>query len=374
MCESPDDPPKKKAEDFGNATDELPEKQNPDSDQSGVVLPCKNHWFGIRVKDEDGKPVRDIKVQVKLSDGSVNASVPLDEKGEFETPKNLPEGECEVSFPETYNLEWWPEGGSEGSFKVNQQAAIGDGDCLLSIAHTLGFRDYQSIWKRSKNKDLKNECPNPNQIHGAKQKTVHAPDQKDKIDKKAVDKTWPYVVKTKKPVKLRIVLVDREAKPWPGKDWEITAPVNKKGTTANDGLIEVEIPADAKAGKLKVTLKPVPPGPGPVLPVPAYDPMKYPQAIKADDFNDPAPAAADAELDEAEWDLSIGSLMAFDRNRGVHARLRNLGFPCEVVAVDDETKKSVKAYQRHLMKLKKAQSTGLNKDIQDPLRDLHDKP
>ena len=76
--------------------------------------PQKNKdWIGVRVIDESGKAVKDIKVKMKLTDGSVVtidfASTALDGDGSYKTARTIDPGDCEISFPDTYDIEWKPQ-------------------------------------------------------------------------------------------------------------------------------------------------------------------------------------------------------------------------------------------------------------------------
>ncbi len=76
---------------------------------NGAVLPCqKKHWFGIRVVDEKGKPVPGVKVKLKLTDGTTPA-ITIDDTGGYTTAKCLEAGNCEVTFPELFDVEWKPQ-------------------------------------------------------------------------------------------------------------------------------------------------------------------------------------------------------------------------------------------------------------------------
>jgi hypothetical protein len=70
----------------------------------------KKDWIGVRVVDEDGKPVKDVKVRLKLTDGSVTtvdfASAKLEADGSYRTEKILDPGDCEISFPDLFDVEW----------------------------------------------------------------------------------------------------------------------------------------------------------------------------------------------------------------------------------------------------------------------------
>lgn len=66
------------------------------------------HWIGVRVVDEAGKPVPGIKVTLKLTDGT-NPTITTDSTGSYTTTKTLDAGNCEISFPDLFDLEWNPQ-------------------------------------------------------------------------------------------------------------------------------------------------------------------------------------------------------------------------------------------------------------------------
>lgn len=174
------------------------------------------------------------------------------------------------------------------------------------------------------------------------------------------------------PCQLRIVLVDKEEKPLNGWDWELTAPVAKKGKTGADGLIRVSnLDASKASGTLKVTLKkPVPPVVPPVPVVPVPNPPPYPPAIDEAQFKDKNPTKP-VDSDKIEWTLKIGSLPSHKVKTGVLARLRNLGYNIDVDAADDKITPVVKSYQKVVLKQDKP--SGKHADIQQALEDHHSK-
>jgi hypothetical protein len=63
--------------------------------------------------DERGRPVKDVKVQLKLTDGQVVvidfASAELAPDGSYRTEKVLEPGRREISFPDLDASEWRPK-------------------------------------------------------------------------------------------------------------------------------------------------------------------------------------------------------------------------------------------------------------------------
>jgi hypothetical protein len=349
----------------GGGKKEAPEPSHP---------PRQKHWIGIRAVDEAGKAVKDVTAELLLTGGS-QASVdfstePVEPDGTWRTEKVLDYGQCTVSFPDLYNVEWWPQGGSGGDGSAAQTATVAGGDCAISLADKWGFREYLTAWNNAKNKDLKAGRPNPNQL--LEGDVLNAPDQKDKTVKKFTDQVWTFVVKTKKPAKLRLVLVDKNCAPLSGKAWELLSPIKRSGTTGAGGLIEVaEIPLQETSASLKVKLSepPAPPPPEPPAAAPVI-PTPYPPDIVEVEFTDKDPSK-ESPSHTAEWTLQVGSLPTYNADEGVRARLHNLGFGCDVEDGADVSARAVKAYQRFF--LKNMNGTGVAKDIESDIRDRHDK-
>ncbi len=349
---------------------------DPVPDKKKGNQPCDKqdkHWIGVRVEDEDGNLVKDVTVHLKLpGDNELDVdmgSAKLEKDGSYHTKKIYDAGTCEFSFPEMINLEWWPKGGAAGAATANGTATVADGDCTVSIAEALKFRDYHSIWDRSENNNLKKDRPTPN--HLTKDDALSTPDEKDKVEKKAMDQVWIFVVKNRKPAKLRIVLTDKDGKPLGGKKWDLKTPVADSGTTGNDGLVEVkELPGKYKDASVEVTLKDAAKPPKKSLPPKTPDPPPYPLNIIPDDFKDKN-EKLDFGKQLVKVEVKIGSLEAFNRKPGVLARLHNLGFCCDIDSDDPRIEKGVKAYQRFFMKNKNG--SGKPEDIQDDARTRHDK-
>lgn len=70
-------------------------------------------WIGVLVVDERGRPVKDVKVKLKLTDGSEVVidflSAELQPDGSYRTDRVLDPGQCEISFPELCDAEWRPK-------------------------------------------------------------------------------------------------------------------------------------------------------------------------------------------------------------------------------------------------------------------------
>lgn len=334
----------------------------------------KKHWIGVKVVDEAGTAVTDVAVVGTLdAGGPINvdfSTAALGPDGAFKTDKTLDATKCDFTFPALFDAEWWPSGGSAPKLPGDQSYTAGDGDCVLTLAFNNGYRAYHTLWDCDDNKDFKINRPNPNML--LKDDAVKAPGKKTKKETKAVDQVWTFVVKAKKPAKLRFVVVGKDGKPLAGRDWEMKTPVAQKGRTGNDGLIDVAnlVTADT-AGSLTITVKDArtAPTPTPVTPPTVTDPPAYPPAITVADFKDKNPAP-DFTAKVLELDLKIGSLGPVKTKPGVLARLHNFGFGCDLDSDDPTTVKVVKAYQRAFQN--NPAGSGKTDDIQDDLGAKHD--
>ncbi|HTX39057.1 MAG TPA: hypothetical protein VME43_28730 [Bryobacteraceae bacterium] len=337
--------------------------------------PKPKHWIGVKVVDQDGKPVKDVTVNGEFNDGasfSVDfSSATLQPDGSYKTETIYDGTTCDFTFPSLYDVEWWPQGGAaDPASSVIGAPPVASGDCLLSIADSLSFRNYHSIWDQSQNAALKKNRPNPNML--ALGDVVKAPNKKVKLVHKNVDQTWTFVVRSRKPFKVRLVLIDRNNAPLSGKKWELKAPTAQNGTTAADGLIELTVlkPGD-KSGSLEVTMKDATAAPAQPAPAPAppANPPPYPPVIVATDYKDKMPAP-DFKAQVETWDLHVGGLPPVKTPQGTLARLHNLGFGCDIGSDAAKVTRAVKAYQ--LFYQKNAKGSGKTADIQDDAGTRHD--
>lgn len=249
---------------------------------------------------------------------------------------------------------------------------VADGDCVSKVAADSGFRDYHSVYDDGANSALKSRRTNPNCL--AVDDVLVVPDKKEKSEERQTTNTWKFVVKTVKPVKLRVLLIDRDDAPIANCTWTLSGVVAASGKTGANGIIEKEIPANATNGvltcKIPEATKNLVKAPGtPPKPPKASEAEKYPPHVNFTEFKDKAPDPKPTA--DATFTLKIGSLGAHDEAAGAKARLNNLGFLCvPATATPTQTTAAVKAYQR---KYKKAES-GATADIQADLKSRHDNP
>lgn len=336
-----------------------------------VIKP--RHWIGVRVEDEQGRPVSDVKIAVQLTTGVT--IMPALQDGYHKTEKLMPDaGQCRIYFPDLFDMEWWPKDEGAAERDAGPGPSVADGDCVSSIADRLGLRDYRSIWDRSANNALKQQRPNPNAMVVGDSLAV--PMRKVKRVSKATDQDWTFVVKVKKPTTLKIILLDNDDKPLTGAPWTFSAGLGA-GTTAADGAIEVaELDTAVTAATLAVKRPPTRPLPvpptRPPLPTPPDQAPPYPAPINKSDFKDKDPDDAAAAGKEIEWSAKIGSLPSFNAaaGAGAMARLHNLGYPCRPGDDGSKTERSVKSYQKKY--LQQDDGSGQAADIQADLKTRHD--
>jgi hypothetical protein len=368
---------KKSATDSGSSMQQsssssVPPPQSPPP----TCEPPVKHWIGVRVEDEDGK-VAPVGIHCKLSDATFDVDMDgavLDSNGVFKTDKLYAAGQCDFSIPAIYDVEWWPKGGTApSSFPDEQGASLEAGDCVETGSFKAGFRNYHSVWDCAGNSDLKTDHPNPNQQSAGT--SLRGPAQKSKIETKALDQAWTFVVRSIKPPMLQIVLVDKDDKPLSGKSWELTT-LGATGTTGSDGKIKATSDQLLKlnAETLKVTMKAAqtPPAPTVVPPVTPTDPPAYPPPVVAADFKDKVP---DPDYTErvVKWSLEVGAMEPFNVHTGALKRLHNLGFSCATDLAGQSTAvgeaRAIKAYNAAYTK-----TAATWDDIKEDLRDRHEKP
>lgn len=164
-----------------------------------------------------------------------------------------------------------------------QEHVVQQGDCLSSIAHAYGFKDYRTIYNHSLNASFKAKRPNPNLIYPGD--VILIPDLGTDPENCATDKVHKFQI-SRSGTHLAIVL-EHDGKPLANIPYELTIGNQiANGTTDSAGLLRHPIEPTDSRGLLKITN-------------PAY-----------------------------EWDLLIGELDPVAETSGVQARLNNLGYFC----------------------------------------------
>jgi hypothetical protein len=179
---------------------------------------------------------------------------------------------------------------------------VQQGECLSSLAAARGLRSWKELHDHPDNAGLKKKRPNPNVL--APGDVVIVPDVVTKTVTAATGKRHTFVVRVPKvKVKLRLLLQDWKGEPYGDKRFEVTVEGTQiPGRTDCTGLIDIDVPATARRGRLQVW----------------FD----------EDPDDPDP--------NIDRDLEVGHLDPVDGVTGVQARLQNLGHRCEVSGSLDE--------------------------------------
>jgi N-acetylmuramoyl-L-alanine amidase len=190
---------------------------------------------------------------------------------------------------------------------------VQQGDCFSSLAAEFGMASWKDLYNLPGNAELTKNRKNPNVLLPGD--VVEVPDSA--VAKKdvpcATGKDYLFVVQVPK-VRLRLVIKDWKGEPYTGKKYEVIVAGNKStGRTDAAGLIDIPIPATAQDGHLKVW------------------------------FDEDDPENTTPNMDR---DLRIGHLDPVDSVTGVQARLKNLGYACEVTGnLDDATLAAARAYR-----------------------------
>ncbi len=171
---------------------------------------------------------------------------------------------------------------------------VGQGDCIATIAAQYGFVDWRIIWNHSRNTGLRARRTNPNQLLPGD--AVFVPDPDVPEHTRPTDAVHQFRMRTAT-VRLRLRMLDTAGRPYEQAKYRVeacfsagTPPVaSKEGRVPTDGRIELEIPAGASHGTVRLV---------------------------------PKGAKDEAAL---VWRLEIGHLDPFDEASGAEARLHNLG-------------------------------------------------
>ncbi len=182
---------------------------------------------------------------------------------------------------------------------------VKQGECLSSIAARYGLFP-ETIWEDPANRELRERRGNPSVLapgdvvvipdKRAREETV-APERRHRFRKKGV------------PEKLCVRLLNEEGEPLANEPYVLTLDGEiRNGTTDGDGRVQETIPPDAREARLVLT---------------NYD---------------------------EEYRLALGHLDPLDTERGVQARLNNLGFECGPVdgVIGEKTRAAIASYRERV--------------------------
>jgi hypothetical protein len=184
------------------------------------------------------------------------------------------------------------------------QHTVEQGECISSIALKYGHF-WKTIWDHSSNSELRGKRTDPRVLNPGD--TVFVPEKTLKEESAATGQTYRFV-RRGMTERLRIVVADPEDKPRGNTPYILDIDGNeRRGTTNGSGLIDEEIPVDARSGTLTVG--------------------------EGDDID--------------EYELELSHLDPADEPTGVQGRLANLGF--DVGPADGDvgprTKEALKQFQ-----------------------------
>jgi LysM repeat protein len=217
----------------------------------------KKTWVEIALLDHLKRPVKGVRVEVTLPDGTV-ASGTLGEAGNFRKD-GIDPGTCKVRFPDIDGREWskssaFAEGKAVELFQGAPKIGAGpytvkQGDHISSIAHDSGFVSWKTIWEDGSNSSLKQKR-NPNVLYPGD--VVNVPEKQKKEE--SVPTTDYHNFQTiGEPLQLKIVVLDWAGNPVVDTDVNIELSSAESQKTGGDGSVKKNIhPGADRTGKLLV--------------------------------------------------------------------------------------------------------------------------
>jgi hypothetical protein len=170
----------------------------------------------------------------------------------------------------------------------------GQGDCISTIAAQYGFADWRTIWDHPRNAALRERRANANQLLPGD--VVFVPDPDVPEHSRTTDAVHEFRVRIPN-VRLRLRMVDAAGRPYAQAKYLVEASLSaasppvasKEGRVPSDGRIELQVPALARYGLVRLS----------------------PKGRK--------------DNEALTWRLQIGHLAPPDEPSGAEARMRNLG-------------------------------------------------
>jgi N-acetylmuramoyl-L-alanine amidase len=162
---------------------------------------------------------------------------------------------------------------------------VKQGECIESIAFEKGFF-WETIWNDSQNAELKRNRKDPNVLFMGDE--VFIPEKNEKTESCATKQRHRFRKKGV-PSKFRLVLEDEQNQPRANLPYVLKIDGELfSGETDAEGALELQIPPNAKLGKL---------------------------TVEADD-------------DKEVYELNFGHIDPISEVSGIQARLNNLGYDC----------------------------------------------
>jgi len=192
---------------------------------------------------------------------------------------------------------------------------VKQGDTVIALAKKNGFPSAEAILNDSGNSSLKENRKDPGILLPGD--TVVIPSREMLQKACAIDAKHKFKV-TRPKAWVRMIVKDADGVVLAGKKYQLTIEGKVTlGTIPSGGILEQQVPVDAKSGRLTVYLSEKP---------------------------------NDVEI----WDLQLGYMDPLDAISGVQSRLTNLGFDCcdddgdPTGELDDRTVAAIKAFQARI--------------------------
>ena len=186
---------------------------------------------------------------------------------------------------------------------------INKGECLSSLAEKYRFHDPDILYSHGDNASLKAKRDNLNLL--CENDKVKIPDKEKKEEAGSDAKRHKFKAKGIR-THIRLLVEDFDGNGLAGKKYKLEVGNEVfEGTTTGDGLVEQVVLAKETKGKLQIWLN-------------------------------------DKKTASIFWPLEIGDLEPHKEQRGIQARLNNLGFSCGEVdgIIGPNTKAAVKAFKK----------------------------
>lgn len=127
---------------------------------------------------------------------------------------------------------------------------VKQGECLSSIAKKYGFADWRIIYNYPQNAEFKRKRPNPNLIYPGDQ--LFIPDKELKQEQGQTEQRHRFRMKISKQV-LRLAIEDPDGNRMANAPYTLVIDGHfYQGTTNGEGMLEEQIPVDARQGKLTI--------------------------------------------------------------------------------------------------------------------------
>jgi N-acetylmuramoyl-L-alanine amidase len=206
---------------------------------------------------------------------------------------------------------------------------VQQGECLSTIAARYGVGRCQALYDHPDNADLRKTRPNPNILCPGDKVFIPEKGEPKRVDC-CTEKRHRFMVKIPR-TGLRVVLEDPDENPLAGKKYVIKVGEKEiQGVTGADGLIETDVPLNECIASLSAWLY-------------------------IEDTGDP----------DFESELLIGHLDPVSTVAGIQARLKNLGFHCDVDGLlGPQTKAAISRFRE-----KNDMATDVENPIDDALCD-----